>query len=152
RGDERLRVDLRAAAFEAVERHWGALRVRVEGGGWAPRRHDSSPGRDLTCARPLGYRQAPTSHQGEDAMRVAMVLMLGLVLVSGCGKGSGGGSQMTGPTGVQASETAKRVTANLADPFLYDHNAAFNGGRTFRWVTPIPIFVITPEPAVTNVV
>jgi len=84
-------------------------------------------------------------------MRVATVLMLGLVLVSGCGKGSGG-SQMTGPTAVQASETGKRVTANLTDPFLFDHNASFNGGRTFRWVTPIPIFVITPEPAVTNVV
>src|SRR5262245_3495802 len=111
-----------------------ALRVRGGGVGGVPCRHDTSPGPGLDARSAFGLGSSPYVVRGEGAMRVATVLMLGLVLVSGCGKGSGG-SQMTGPTAVQASQTGKRVTANLTDPFLFDHNAAFNGGRTFRWVT-----------------
>jgi hypothetical protein len=84
--------------------------------------------------------------------RLAVLLLLGLVLVSGCAKGSGDAPHPTGPTAVGAAESGKRVSANLQDSFLFDHNASFNDGRTFRWVTPIPIFVGTPEPAVTRVV
>jgi hypothetical protein len=85
-------------------------------------------------------------------MPTLIVVLLGLLMVSGCAKGSGDAAHTTGPTAVGASEGVKRVSADLRDGFLSDHNASFNDGRTFRWVTPIPIFVITPEPAVTNVV
>ena len=36
------------------------------------------------------------------------------------------------------------------DRFLFEHNAGFNAGRTFRWLPPIPIFVGTGDPEVDN--
>jgi len=71
-------------------------------------------------------------------MRTWIVLLLGLSLLSACGKGAGSAGAPTGPT-------ATVVEAALRDRFLLDHNAAFNDGRTFRWVPPIPIFIGTGE-------
>jgi len=82
------------------------------------------------------------------------VLVLGLVLVGGWGCGSGGSAWVTGPGGGATVETAERrvsaersVTLPLRDRFLYEHNAQFFGSRTFRWNLPIPIFVLTGDPA-----
>jgi hypothetical protein len=75
-----------------------------------------------------------------------VVLALGLVLVSGCGHGAS--STTTGPTAIESSEQPAKgriVRANLRDAYLFDHNAAFNDGHTFRWVPPIPIFVLTGD-------
>jgi len=64
---------------------------------------------------------------------VPLLLVLSL-LAAGCGGGS------KNPTG--STVTAGRsVTAHLKDAFLFDHNAAFNDSRTFRWVPPIPIYI-----------
>jgi hypothetical protein len=80
------------------------------------------------------------------------LVTIGLIVigawVAGCNRGSG--SSTTGPTAVPAAEQSasamgKTVTANLRDAFLYDHNAAMNGGRTFRWVPPIPIYIVTGD-------
>jgi hypothetical protein len=72
--------------------------------------------------------------------RFALAL-LGVALLAGCGSDS--------PT---RSTTAaeKTVSADLKDRFLLDHNAAFNGGVTFRRVPPIPIYVITGDEEVDN--
>jgi hypothetical protein len=74
-------------------------------------------------------------------MRTLIVLLLGLSLLSACGNGAGSAGSSTGPT-------ASVVESALRDRFLVDHNAAFNDGRTFRWVPPIPIFIGTGEPAI----
>jgi hypothetical protein len=81
----------------------------------------------------------------------ATTLALALALATGCGKGSS--SQTTGPTGSataaatpeQAASHGKAVTATLRNRFLFDHNAAFNDGRTFRWAPPIPIYIVTGD-------
>jgi hypothetical protein len=84
-------------------------------------------------------------------MRTALALALGSLVVTGCGRGSGGAA-MTGPTSVRSAEgNGGTVAAGLRDGILFDHNASFNGGRTFRWVPPIPIFVVTPDAVVTDV-
>jgi hypothetical protein len=67
-------------------------------------------------------------------MRRLLFLLLSGLLVAGCG---GGSKDPAGPTAAGAAQT----TAELRDRFLFDHNAAFNDGRTFRWVPPIPIFI-----------
>ena len=83
-------------------------------------------------------------------MRTAVALALVSLGVAGCGGGPGGAAP-TGPTAVRTAETGGRTApAALHDRVLFDHNASFNGGRTFRWVTPIPIFVVTPDPVVTD--
>jgi len=81
-------------------------------------------------------------------MRRLVAIMLILGAAWGCGHGAS--SSTTGPTATSAAEQGspamgKTVTANLRDAFLYDHNAAFNSGRTFRWVPPIPIYVVTGD-------
>jgi hypothetical protein len=53
---------------------------------------------------------------------------------------------MTGSTELQ------RVTGDLRNRFLHEHNAAFFGGRTFRWVTPIPIFTVTGDARVDRLI
>jgi len=63
---------------------------------------------------------------------VPPIVVLSL-LVAGCG----GTKDPAGST----ATAGQSLTANLRDRFLYDHNAAFNGGRSFRWVPPIPIFI-----------
>jgi len=83
------------------------------------------------------------------------VIILGLMVVAGwgCGGKSGEVTGATVPAAGGAAETrtatsGERVTAGLRDRFLYEHNAQFNEGRTFRWVTPIPIHIVTGDPAV----
>jgi hypothetical protein len=66
--------------------------------------------------------------------RLVFLYLVGL-LAAGCGGGS------RDPVGPTATPAAQAVTAALRDRFLFDHNAAFNDGRTFRWVPPIPIFI-----------
>jgi hypothetical protein len=78
-------------------------------------------------------------------MRRFAVALLGIVWLAGC---SGSDS----PTGPKSSTAAKAVSADLRDRFLLDHNASFNGGVTFRWIPPIPIFVITGDELVDNFV
>lgn len=85
---------------------------------------------------------------------LALVGLVGL-LAWGCGDGS---TRVTGPAGPHSageedvSQRGEVVRAHLRDPFLFAHNARFFGGRTFRWVAPIPIFTITPEPGVNRLV
>lgn len=74
-------------------------------------------------------------------MRRFAVALLGIVWLAGC---SGSDS----PTGPKSRSAAQEASADLRDRFLLDHNASFNGGRTFRWIPPIPIFIGTGEPAV----
>jgi hypothetical protein len=62
-----------------------------------------------------------------------------LVSLAGCGSDS-----PTGPRSKTSAQT-RTASADLKDRFLLDHNAGFNGGFTFRWVPPIPIFVITGD-------
>jgi hypothetical protein len=40
----------------------------------------------------------------------------------------------------------------VRDGFLFVHNAQFNGGRTFRWVSPIPIYILGPDAATNQLV
>jgi hypothetical protein len=87
----------------------------------------------------------------QGSMRGLAVLVLGLTLLGGCaGEKSSSSSSPTGPTAPEVAKADGSVTAEAAirDRFLFDHNAAFNGGRTFRWVPPIPIFIGTDDPAV----
>jgi hypothetical protein len=78
-------------------------------------------------------------------MRTMVGILVALVvLVSGCGKGSG--DRVTGPT-AEAPAGARRISAKLQNHFLYEHNAAFNAGRTARWVAPIPIYTGTGDPS-----
>jgi hypothetical protein len=79
-------------------------------------------------------------------MRRFAVLLVAVVLIVGCGSDS-----PTGPRSKSAEQT-RSASADLRDRFLLDHNAGFNGGFTFRWVPPIPIFVITGDDAVDTVV
>ena len=79
-------------------------------------------------------------------MSAVMRLILMVVLAWGCDRDSGRAPSATGPTQV------KRVTANLRNGFLYDHNAAFFGGRTFRWVPPIPIYTVTGDARVDTLI
>jgi hypothetical protein len=74
--------------------------------------------------------------------RLAVVL-LGIMLLAACGSNS-----PTGPKGTSATES-RTVSADLRNRFLFEHNAGFNGGRTFRWIPPIPIAVITSDDATT---
>ena len=79
-------------------------------------------------------------------------VLLALVVVAGwgCGRDS---ATVTGPSGtatVQATPSPvaaerRSVTVDLRDRFLFEHNAQFFGGRTFRWVLPIPLFVLTGD-------
>lgn len=77
-------------------------------------------------------------------------VLLALVVAAGWGC-SRGSATVTGPSGtatVQATPSAvaaerRSVTADLRDRFLFEHNAQFFGGRTFRWALPIPLFVLT---------
>lgn len=71
-------------------------------------------------------------------MRRFAVALLGIVWLAGC---SGSDS----PTGPKSGSAAQAVSADLRDRFLLDHNASFNGGVTFRWIPPIPIYVITGD-------
>ena len=75
--------------------------------------------------------------------------MLGLLMALGwgCSRGTESVATPTGPTTVKAADAGKQVTAHLSDAFLSQHNAAFFGGRTFRWVPPIPIFIDTDDAA-----
>jgi hypothetical protein len=79
---------------------------------------------------------------------------LGLALAMAWGCGGGGSGSATAPTGAatitvtEDAPTAKSVTVDLRDRFLSVHNAQFFGGRTFRWVPPIPTLVLTGDPAV----
>jgi hypothetical protein len=79
---------------------------------------------------------------------------LGLAVAMAWGCGGGGSGSATAPTGAAAvtvtedAPTAKSVTVDLRDRFLYIHNAQFFGGRTFRWAPLIPTFVLTGDPAV----
>ncbi len=70
-------------------------------------------------------------------MRRLVLWGLAVLVLAGCG---GSGSSPTGP-----AAGTRTVGAELRDRFLFDHNAAFNDGRTFRWVPPIPIFVLTGD-------
>ncbi len=55
----------------------------------------------------------------------------------------GDGTQ--GTVDQQAAQGMRNVTLGLRDRFLYDHNAVFFGGRTGRWVPPVPIH-LTGDP------
>ena len=72
-------------------------------------------------------------------MRGFVVVLVAFVSLAGCGSDS-----PTGPRSKSSAET-RTASADLKDRFLLDHNAAFNDGFTFRWVPPIPIFVITGD-------
>lgn len=78
--------------------------------------------------------------------RLVAVLALVLVLGWGCGNGSGRMTTPTAPTAVRTAEKGEAVSADLRDRFLFEHNAQFFGGRTFRWVPPIPIVILTGDP------
>lgn len=98
-----------------------------------------------------GVRKWPGAGRGGRIQVFGALLGLVLVLSWGC---EGGTSRLTGPTttdgatATTVSAGAKTVTAHLRDPFLFDHNAHLFGGRTFRWVTPIPIHAVTGDPPV----
>jgi hypothetical protein len=62
------------------------------------------------------------------------ILLTFVAAMAGCG-----GSQ--NPTSPTPGSPAKSVTGELRDSFLFAHNAALIGGRTWRWVPPIPIFI-----------
>jgi hypothetical protein len=79
--------------------------------------------------------------------RVALVLVVALAgqLLAGCENSP---SRATGPTAdKQAAQGVRKVSLPLRDRFLYDHNAAFFGGRTGRWITPIPLY-LTGDPSI----
>jgi hypothetical protein len=80
-------------------------------------------------------------------MRGLVVLGLGLTLLVGCAGEKSSSSSTTGPTGPELAKADGSVTAEAAirDRFLFDHNPAFNGGLTFRWEAPIPIFILTGD-------
>jgi len=83
------------------------------------------------------------------------VTVLVALLAWGCGDGSGRVSGPSGPDRAGEHDVSQQgavVRAHLRDRLLFEHNARFFGGRTFRWVAPIPIFTITPEPAVNRLV
>ena len=85
-----------------------------------------------------------TARRGPLILGVAVLPLLAW----GCERGSG---RVTGPSAAttagasqgRAVEAGRSVTAELRDPFLFAHNARFFHGRTFRWVPPIPIHVLT---------
>jgi hypothetical protein len=84
--------------------------------------------------------------------RIALTVAVALAghLLAGCG---GSPSGATGPTATadkQAAQGKRNVTLELRDRFLYDHNAAFFGGRTGRWVPPVPIHV-TGDPELDHI-
>jgi hypothetical protein len=66
---------------------------------------------------------------------IGLYLLAASLAVAGCGGGS------PNPAGPTATSAGQKATAGLTNRFLFDHNAAFNDGRTFRWVPPIPIFI-----------
>ena len=82
------------------------------------------------------------------------LIVLGLVagLGWGCGSGAGNVTGSAASTSVQASEAQpaerRSVTVDLRDRFLLEHNAQFFRGRTFRWVAPIPLPILTGDPDV----
>jgi hypothetical protein len=70
------------------------------------------------------------------------------VLLSACGKSAGeSAASVAGPTVHAASEASQ-----VRDGFLFEHNAQFTGGRTFRWVPPIPIYILGPVAATNQLV
>jgi hypothetical protein len=75
------------------------------------------------------------------------VVLLGILWLAGCARSD----SPTGPKTGTAGES-RTVSADLRDRFLLDHNAAFNGGVTFRWVPPIPIYVITGDEFTDNLI
>jgi hypothetical protein len=80
---------------------------------------------------------------------VTLVAVLELSALLGWGCDRGGVTGPTSPSVPHSSEVAKTggsVTAELRDSFLYEHNARFFRGQTFRWVPPIRIHVLTGEP------
>jgi hypothetical protein len=84
-------------------------------------------------------------------MRRLLYSIAFVVLLSGCGAGPDSNKATpTGPTVVSAQQAAKRASADLRNGFLYDHNAVFNGGRTMRWLPPIPILIITNDSSFTE--
>ena len=84
------------------------------------------------------------------ALAGGVAVGLAAQLVAGCGGGSSGATGPQGTVDQQAAQGKRNVTLGLRDRFLYDHNAAFFGGRTGRWVTPIPIHV-TGDPELDHI-
>jgi hypothetical protein len=76
-----------------------------------------------------------------------LVVALTAQLVAGCGSGPSGATGPTAAGDKQVQQGKRGATLELRDRFLYEHNAAFFGGRTFRWVTPIPIYLLTGDPS-----
>jgi hypothetical protein len=70
------------------------------------------------------------------------------LLLSACGRSAGeSAASVAGPSALRAAEASQ-----VRDGFLFDHNAQFNGGRTFRWVPPIPIYILGPVAATNQLI
>jgi hypothetical protein len=70
------------------------------------------------------------------------------VLLSACGKSaSESAASVAGPSALRASQAAQ-----VRDGFLFEHNAQFTGGQTFRWMPPIPIYILGPVAATNQLV
>jgi hypothetical protein len=83
--------------------------------------------------------------------RAALALLLAGTtgfLLSACGKSaSESAAAVAGPSALRVSEAGQ-----VRNGFLFEHNAQFNGGRTFRWVSPIPIYILGPVAATNQLV
>jgi hypothetical protein len=75
-----------------------------------------------------------------------VTFVLAVLAAAGCGRGSGSATTPTGPSAVRTSAGGRVAAAEVRDAFLFDHNARFFDGRTFRWVPPIPIFIHSGDP------
>lgn len=72
-------------------------------------------------------------------------------LAWGCGGGSSGSTTATAPPAAEARAGGQTVSANLRDALLHKHNAKFFGNRTFRWIPPVPTFLLLDDPELQDV-
>lgn len=87
-------------------------------------------------------------HRGRSASssRGSILVATGAMLWFGCeGRQSRSVAEPTAVSTTQSSSAARLVTVDLRDPLLFRHNAQFFGGRTFRWLPPVPIFILTGD-------